>query len=84
MSHPNFSDEQVAQCGKELYDKQIRTQVETAENIGKIISLDIESGDYDIDDDLLTTCCRLQARHLIRFSGQKELDLTQFMQSVAR
>lgn len=63
MSHPNFSDEEVAQRGKELYDKQIRTQVETAENIGKIISIDIESGDYDIDDDLLTTCRRLQARH---------------------
>ncbi|MBN4005888.1 hypothetical protein [Nostoc sp. LPT] len=63
MSHTNFSDEEVAQRGKELYDKQIRTQVETAENIGKIISIDIESGDYDIDDDLLTTCRRLQARH---------------------
>lgn len=63
MSYPNFSDEAVAQRGKELYDKQIRTQVETPENIGKIISIDIESGDYEIDDDLLTTCRRLQMRH---------------------
>ena len=63
MSYPNFSDEEVAQRGKELYEKQIRTQVETPENIGKIISIDIESGDYEIDDDLLTTCRRLQSRH---------------------
>ncbi|MDZ7960523.1 MAG: hypothetical protein RMY34_22015 [Aulosira sp. DedQUE10] len=63
MPYPTFSDEEVVQRGKDIYDKQIRTQVETAENIGKIISIDIESGDYEIDDDLLITCRRLQARH---------------------
>lgn len=60
---PDLSDEEIAQRGKEIYEMQIRTQVETAENIGKIISIDIESGDYEIDNDLLTTCRRLQARH---------------------
>lgn len=63
MSYHNLSDEEIAQRGKEFYEKQIRPQVETTENIGKIISIDIESGDYEIDDDLLITCRRLQARH---------------------
>jgi hypothetical protein len=63
MPYPTFSDEEVVQRGKDIYEQQIRAQVETAENIGKIISIDIESGDYEIDDDLLITCHRLQARH---------------------
>ncbi|KYC36118.1 hypothetical protein WA1_40990 [Scytonema hofmannii PCC 7110] len=64
MPYPTFSDEEIARRGKEIYEKQIRAQVETTENIGKIISIDIESGDYEIDDDLLITCRRLQARHI--------------------
>jgi hypothetical protein len=63
MPYSNFSDEEIAQRGQELYENQIRTQVETLENIGKIISIDVESGDYEIDDDLLTSCRRLQTRH---------------------
>lgn len=63
MSYSNLSDQEVAQRGEEFYDKQLRSKIETAENIGKIISIDLESGDYEIDDDLLTTCRRLQERH---------------------
>ncbi len=63
MSHTNLDDQKIAQRGKEIYEKQIRAEVETVENIGKIISIDIESGDYEIDTDLLATCRRLQARH---------------------
>ena len=63
MSDPGFSDEEIARRGKELYERQIRDRVETEENIGKIISIDITSGDYEIDDDLLKTTHRLFARH---------------------
>jgi hypothetical protein len=63
MSHVNLNDQEIAQRGKEIYTKQIRAKVETLENIGKIVSIDIKSGDYEIDADLLATCRRLQARH---------------------
>jgi hypothetical protein len=63
MSHTNLDDREIARRGKDIYEKQIRAEVETAENIGKIISIDVESGDYEIDTDLLATCRRLQARH---------------------
>jgi hypothetical protein len=63
MLYSAFSDEEIARRGKEIYETQIRAQIETTENIGKIISIDIKSGDYEIDNDLLTTCHRLQARH---------------------
>lgn len=62
MSQSEFNREVIAQRGTELYETHIRPQVETAENIGKIISIDIDSGDYEIDDDLIVTCRRLQAR----------------------
>jgi hypothetical protein len=63
MSPAGLADQEIMQRGKELYEQQIRAKVETPENIGKIISIDVESGDYEVDSDLLTTCRRLQARH---------------------
>ena len=39
-----LSSEEVAKRAKELYDNGIRQQVETAENIGKMIIIDIETG----------------------------------------
>lgn len=63
MSHPRFSDEEIARRGKALYEQGLRPQVETGENIGKIISIDVETGDYEIDDDLLKAAHRLRDRH---------------------
>jgi N12 class adenine-specific DNA methylase len=37
--------------------------VEVPENIGKIISIDIETGDYELADDFLAGAMRLQAKH---------------------
>lgn len=63
MPHPRFSSDEIARRGQELYDGSLRAKVETEENIGKIISIDIETGDYEIDDDLILTGRRLQAKH---------------------
>ncbi len=62
MPYPKLNREEIAQRGKELYEKNIRTQVETAENIGKIISINVETGDYEIGDDLIETSLRLRAK----------------------
>jgi hypothetical protein len=48
--------------GKELYEKVIRAQVETPENIGKIISINVETGEYEIGEDLVVTSGKLQAK----------------------
>src|SRR5262249_46430154 len=63
MGHPRFSREKIARRGKKLYQQTLRAKVETEENIGKIISIDIEPGDYEIDADLLQSVNRLRARH---------------------
>jgi hypothetical protein len=55
MSHPKLSGEEITQRGREIYEKSIRLQVEKPENIGKIISINVETGEYEIGDDLLTT-----------------------------
>lgn len=63
MSYPQLSSEDIAQRGEALYQQQIRSQVEIAENIGKIITIDLNTGDYEIDQDLIQACHRLRANH---------------------
>ncbi len=62
MSKPNLSDEEITQRGKELYHSQIRSQVEMPENIGKIVSINIETGEYEIGDDLIVTSLKLRSK----------------------
>jgi hypothetical protein len=63
MSHPHFSSEEIRRRGREIYER-IRRRVETDENIGKLVSIDIETGDYEIGDDAsLEAPRRIRARH---------------------
>jgi hypothetical protein len=63
MSDAKLSSEEIAHRGKELYEQRLRTQVETTENVGKIIAIDLNTGDYEIDQDLILACDRLKAKH---------------------
>ena len=63
MPHPRFSSAEILRRGEELYERSIRARVETEENIGKQIVIDIETGDYEIDTDGLAASHRLLARH---------------------
>jgi hypothetical protein len=57
-----YSKEEFSQRGKALYESQIRSQVE-ADNYGKIVAIDIESGDFEVDEDTLVASDRLLERH---------------------
>lgn len=63
MPHPRFSGEEITRRGKELYEQRIRGLVESEENIGRIVSIDIETGDYEVGDDLISSGDHLFARH---------------------
>jgi len=63
MSHPRISDGEIDQCGQKLYEERIRSLVEKPENIGKQIVIDVETGDFEVDEDGLTASRRLLARH---------------------
>ncbi len=47
---------------KELYERR-RLEIETPENIGKLIVMDVEANDYEIDDNGIESSRRLQSRH---------------------
>ncbi len=61
MQHTDYTSEVVAIRGKEIYQQQIREKVE-AEHKGKFLSVDIETGDYEIDTDDLSPTMRLLAK----------------------
>lgn len=63
MPHSRFTGEEIASRGEEIYEQHLHAKVETEENIGKIISIDIETGDYEIADDPLISGRRLQAKN---------------------
>jgi hypothetical protein len=63
MDQNRVSREEVARRGDALYEREIRGRVETEENIGKILSIDIATGAYEIGDDPIDTARRIQARH---------------------
>jgi hypothetical protein len=64
MPHPRLSDEEICQRGQELYEQRIRDKVETEANIGELVSINVETGDYEIgDDSSIDAPLRLHARH---------------------
>ncbi len=41
--------EEVARQAEKLYEERIRQEVEREENIGKMVIIDIETSDYEVD-----------------------------------
>ena len=63
MPHPRLNDTEIDRRGQEMYERYIRGKVETAQNIGKQIVIDVETGDYEIDRDGLAASRRLLVKH---------------------
>ena len=59
--NPRYSKEEFARRGDAIYDREIAPRLEAA-NRGKFVSIDIESGAFEIDEDELTASRRLRAR----------------------
>jgi hypothetical protein len=57
-----WTHEEVAAIGQKIYGKRIKSIVETPENIGKILTLDVETGDYSIDRDPAQTILALKPK----------------------
>jgi hypothetical protein len=62
MGHPRYADEEISRRGKEWYDRYLRGKVEEG-NRGKALIIDIETGEYEIDDDGLAATHRALAKH---------------------
>ena len=62
MPHPRFTNEEIARRGEEIYTSSPRHQLENSYR-DKILIIDIETGEYEIDDDALTASKRALAKH---------------------
>ena len=60
VQHP-YSTDEIVRLGKERYEKDIRPLVEEEHN-GKLLVLDVETGDYEIDREAIGAFDRLKAR----------------------
>ena len=58
-----LSREEVARRAKQLYEGRIRQEVEIEENIGKMVLIDIETGDYQVDENGLRAADYLSDKH---------------------
>jgi hypothetical protein len=61
VRQPRYPKEEYARRGNEIYETQVRSQVEEG-NHGRIVAIDIETGAFEIADDLLTASKHLTAR----------------------
>ncbi len=55
---PRYSKEEFARRGDEIYESQIRSQVE-GDNHGKIVAIDIDTGTFELADDTMTATRKL-------------------------
>jgi hypothetical protein len=62
MPHSRFSSEEIVRRGEDLYERSIHARVED-QHMGKIIVIDIETGEYEIDETTLPAARRAQAKH---------------------
>jgi hypothetical protein len=62
VRQPRYSKEEFAQRGDLIYQTQIRPQIE-ANNRGKIVAIDLETGDFEVDVREIAACNKLEARH---------------------
>ena len=61
MPYAKYSPEVVESRGEEIYERQIREDVEPG-NKGKFVVIDIETGDYEVDEDDLQATKRALAK----------------------
>jgi hypothetical protein len=57
-----LSSEEVAKRAYRIFESKIRQEVETEENIGKMVIIDVETGDYEVDETGLQAAKSLQAK----------------------
>jgi hypothetical protein len=62
VRQPRYSKEEFAQLGDAIYESAVRSQVEEG-NHGKIVAIDLETGDFEVDASEIAACDRLEVRH---------------------
>lgn len=61
VRQPRYSKEEFALLGDRIYETEVRPKVEAVHH-GKIVALDIETGAFEVADEILTATDRLFER----------------------
>jgi len=61
VRQPRYSKEEAARRGDEIYDRDVRPQMEPQRN-GEIVAIDLDTGAWEVDPDEMTAAHRLEAR----------------------
>ena len=71
MSREDYTKKEICDRGEEIYQEQIKPLVEPQEK-GKFVVIDIESGDYEIDQEHMAATRRLKERRpdSVRYAGR--------------
>lgn len=56
-----FTREEIVQRGREIYERDIRSQVEPG-NTGRVVAIDVRTGEFELADDAITSASRLRVR----------------------
>ncbi len=69
IQQPKYSKEEFARRGDEIYESRVRPQID-ADDLDqgrsgdrRIVAIDIESEDFEIDESEIAACDRLESRH---------------------
>ncbi len=60
--YPRYSKEEFARRGNEIYEREIQPRL-SAQDDGKFVAIDIETGAFETDTDEIAASRRLLARH---------------------
>jgi hypothetical protein len=53
--------DELARLGEQIFDQQVQPALQPADH-GKFVAIDVESGEYEIDEDDYTAVARLRSR----------------------
>jgi hypothetical protein len=62
MGHARYSTDEIVARGKAIYEAQLRDKLEP-QYAGKYLVIDIETGDYEIDEDDMSAALRAYAKN---------------------
>lgn len=61
LRRPRYSKDEAARRGEAIYKERVKPQVEKG-NLGRIVAIDVHTGDFELGDDALAASDRLLAR----------------------
>lgn len=63
VRQPRYSKEEFARRGDQIYESQVRQQIDEESDRGKIVAIDIETGAFEVDDTPMVAVDRLYERY---------------------